>query len=86
MLSSQPTIERKRKFVEVFLLEHILIPDDELEGAKLVVEGEIDQEVERGIFGVVDVIDSPLRERLMARVEYQYDDKTEQNLRLAVAR
>ena len=85
VLLSQPTLEWKRKFAEVFLLEHILVPDDELEDAKLVDEREVDRGVERGIFGIVDGIDSPLHELLLARVEYQYDDKTKQNLRLAVA-
>jgi len=46
-------------FAEVFRLEHVLIPDDELEDAKLVDEREVYREIERGIFGVVD--DSPLR-------------------------
>jgi len=80
-LISEPILERQRNFAEVFFREHVLIPDDELEDAKLVGKREVDRKFERGIFGVIDGIDSPLRDGcLLARAENRYDDETEQRL------
>ena len=77
----QPVFEWQRNFAEVFLPEHVLVPDDELRNAKLVGERRVDQKIERGIFGVVDGIDCPLRDWcLLARVKYRYDNEIEQNL------
>jgi len=46
----------------------------------------VDQEIEYGIFDLIDGIDSPLCDgHLLARVEYWYDEEAEQNLRLAAA-
>ena len=44
-------------------------------------ERKVDREIERGIFGIVDRIDCPLRDGcLLARIKYRYDNETEQNL------
>ncbi|SRR6266404_2680710 len=44
----------------VLLSEHVLIPHDELEHAKLVRQGQVDREIKGRIFGVVDGIEGTL--------------------------
>ena len=58
------------------LLENVFIPDDKPDNGKLVYEGMVDQDIERGIFAVVDGIDNPFRDG--SSVGYQYDG-AEQN-------
>jgi hypothetical protein len=78
VLIGKPILKWQGNFAEVFLPEHILVPDDKLENAKLGGEREVDREIEGGIFGVVNGIDCPLRDGcLLARVEYRDDDETE---------
>ena len=55
---AKPVLERKRDLAEVVLPEHVLVPDDELDGAELVGEREVDGKVERGLIGVVDRVES----------------------------
>lgn len=49
---AEPVLQRDSGLSEVVLLEHVLVPDDELNDTEAVGEGKIDREVERRILRV----------------------------------
>jgi hypothetical protein len=57
MAISKPILQHEGDLPEVLLSEHVLVPHNELDGAKLFSEGHVDGKVEGGIFGVVFGID-----------------------------
>lgn len=74
---AKPVLEREGSFTKVVLCEHILIPDDEFEGAELVCTGEVEGKVKGGILGVVCRVEGTLGNgSLLAGVEDRDDDKT----------
>jgi hypothetical protein len=54
VVAAEPVGEVKGDLAEVFLLQHVLSPYDEFEGAEFISEGEVYRELKGGILGGVD--------------------------------
>jgi hypothetical protein len=53
-LLPEPIIQRQHDLAQILLLEHILVPNEELDDAKFIGEGEVEREIKCSIFGQVD--------------------------------
>ena len=74
IIVSEPVIQGYRNFAEIILLEHVLVPHDELDDAKLVREREVYRKVERGVLGVVRRVDGALGHMCLVLRPQQRDD------------
>ena len=70
----EPILKRDPRLAQIILLEHILVPHDELHDAELVREREVDGKVEGRVLGAVGRIYCPLRNGGLVLVPEQGDD------------
>ena len=72
----KPVLQRQADFTEIFLLEHVLVPYDELDHAELIGERQIDRKVEgrtlRRVYGVRCAFQDG---RLLSVAQDRYDDE-----------
>jgi hypothetical protein len=74
--AGEPIFERERDFAQIVLLDHVFIPDDELDRTELICEREIYGEVKRRVLGWPDRVERAFDNGcLVARAEHGYDDK-----------
>ena len=68
--SFEPFVQWQRKLAQILLLEHVLIPDDELDHAKFIRDGEVYGKVESRILCIEDRVEGTLTDgRLESRAK-----------------
>ena len=70
----EPVFQGNPRLSEVILLEHVFVPNDELDDPELIREREVDGEVKRRILRVVRGIEGALRDRGLVAVPEEGDD------------
>lgn len=64
----EPVLKLERRFTEIILFEHVLVPHDELKDTKAPSERKVDRKIERCILRHINWIKSLLHDRRLVSV------------------